>query len=266
MKKFIIILLFTTFFSAINSISASKLQKLEQLFDLTNDKVTVAKVWDPFFSSANVTDENIKKTAVDKYFENIKKDFIPAYDKFFTETDIDEMLKFHRSPTGKKFLAVSIDLNNEMQNAYSSMVNIIQDVLPKPETAPINLESSNVIHFDDIAKGKNDAETTDLFKKELNQNGLTVVKFSASWCGPCQSYAPEFEKVAANLKEVDSDEEKISVKYIATDIEATKVVAEDNSVVSIPTTIFYKNGQKVDTKTGYINQQALSAKIKELAK
>jgi len=266
MNKFVLIAIFMSIFTITQSAAETKKQKLEQLFGLINDKETTRKAWDPVFVNANITDEKSKRDAIDKYFENIKKDFIIVYDKYFNDADIDEMIRFNQSATGKKFLSVSQELNNELQKAYNSMITIIQDLLPKQESGPTKLVSAKVMHFDDISAGKKDMEVRDLFKKQLNQNGLTVVKFSAEWCGPCKSYAPNFEKVANELKEVVIDGKKTTITYIATDIEATKVIAQDYSVVSIPTTIFFKNGQKIDSVTGLMSPHALSTKIKQLAK
>lgn len=264
MKKLLLITVFASTFAIAYPTPETKQKKLEELFILTNDKQTIGKVWEPMFASVNITEEKVKKNAVDKFFENIKKDFISAYDKFFNETDIDEMLKYNRTPTGKKFLSVSLELNMELQKAYNSMMTIIQDLLPKPETT--KEASKNVVHFDAISKDKKDAEARDLFNKELKHDGLTVVKFSASWCGPCKRYAPDFEKVAEELKEVVVDGKKVAIKYIQTDIDANKTLAQDYSVVSVPATIFYKNGKKIDSQTGYMTPHALSTKIKELAK
>ncbi len=55
------------------------------------------------------------------------------------------------------------------------------------------------------------------------------------------------------------------MRYIAIDIDAAKVIAQDCSIVSIPTTIFYKNGKKIDTKMGAIGKDALIATIHDIA-
>lgn len=269
MKKIFITLFFASILS-VTQCAETKLQKIEQLFDMTNDKQAFLKAFnkaiEPFFASFKITDEDLKKSALDKYFGIIKKDYITVYDKFFNETDIDDMIKYYQSPTGKKFAAVMYDLNTELQKGYASIMQIVQELAPKPEVDSNLPKSTDVIHIDDLCKNKKDAEVRSLFSQQLKHDGLTVVKFSASWCGPCKTYAPEFEKVAKELKEVTVNGKKIAIKYIATDIDATKTIASDNNVVSIPTTIIYKNGQKIDSQTGYMNSSTLATKIKQLAK
>lgn len=243
----------------------SKKQKIENLFELVHNKQAISKVVEPIFANFNVADAKIKQTAMDRYFDTIKKEFVSAYDKFFNDKEIDEMLKYNRSAAGKKFNSISFELNAELQKAYQSIVSIIQELTQKQENPSTN-KSTAVLHFDDIAKGKSDKEIRNLFIKELQHDGLTIVKFSASWCGPCKSYVPVFEEVASKLKEITINGKKVGVKYIATDIGITKVIGQDNSVTSIPTTIFYKNGKKIDSQTGYMTPDALSTRIKGLAK
>jgi len=265
-KLLVIALLAATAFSIIQSVPVTKKQKIEQLFGLMNDKKILSKAWEPMFASVSITDEQVKKSALDRYVDTIKKDFITVYDKYFTDLEIDEMLKYNSSATGKKFNSIALDLNGELQKAYSSMMGIIQEVMPKPEAPAVNAKSAQVVHFDELSKGKKDAEVRDLFNKELKHNGLTVVKFSAGWCGPCKNYAPVFSEVAEQLKEVKVNGKTIAIKYIATDIDATKIIAQDYSVVSIPATLFYKDGKKIDSQAGYMSNSALSNKIKQLAK
>jgi thioredoxin len=115
-------------------------------------------------------------------------------------------------------------------------------------------------------KYKSDAQVRKLYKDALEHEGITVVKFSAAWCGPCKAYAPVFEKVSEDLPEVTVNGKTTKVKYIALDTDAAKAIAEDNGIRSIPTTIFYKNGHKVSSKTGSLSKDVLKSSIEETAK
>lgn len=85
--------------------------------------------------------------------------------------------------------------------------------------------------------------TTDLFESELaSAAGLTVIDFGAGWCGPCQALAPAYDKIAEEF----GDRAVIG----KVDVDSDSALAERFNVVSVPTIIFIKDGQKVDQVTG----------------
>ena len=86
--------------------------------------------------------------------------------------------------------------------------------------------------------------------------GVTMVDFWAPWCGPCRMIAPVVEELAedfdgkAKIVKVNTDEEQdIAVKY---------------GIRSIPTIIFFKDGEQVDTMVGAASKQAFEDKINSL--
>lgn len=83
-----------------------------------------------------------------------------------------------------------------------------------------------------------------------------VVDCWAEWCGPCKSLAPIVEELAAEY------EGKVVIgKY---DIEQDGDFPMDNGVRSIPTVLFFKNGERVDKHVGFAAKDALKAKIDAL--
>ena len=86
--------------------------------------------------------------------------------------------------------------------------------------------------------------------------GVSVVDFWAPWCGPCRMIAPVIEELAedfegkANICKVNTDEEQeIAVKF---------------GIRSIPTIMFFKNGELVDQVVGAQSKQAFTDKINAL--
>ena len=86
--------------------------------------------------------------------------------------------------------------------------------------------------------------------------GVTMVDFWAPWCGPCRMIAPVVEELAeafegkATIAKVNTDEEQdIAVKY---------------GIRSIPTIMFFKNGEMVDQMVGAASKQAFEDKINSL--
>lgn len=83
-----------------------------------------------------------------------------------------------------------------------------------------------------------------------------VVDCWAEWCGPCKSLAPIVEELAAEY------EGKVVIgKY---DIEQDGDFPMDNGVRSIPTVLFFKNGERVDKHVGFAAKEVLKAKIDAL--
>ncbi|NRA97084.1 MAG: thioredoxin [Planctomycetes bacterium] len=72
--------------------------------------------------------------------------------------------------------------------------------------------------------------------------GVAVVDFGATWCGPCQALAPSIDKMA---EEYDS---RVLIGKV--DVDQSPDLATQYGVMSVPTILFFKDGQKVDQITG----------------
>ena len=89
--------------------------------------------------------------------------------------------------------------------------------------------------------------------EEVTKSGVSLVDFWAPWCGPCRMLGPVIDELAvdfdgkANICKVNSDEEQdLAVKF---------------GVRSIPTIIFMKDGEVVDTMVGAASKQAFTDKL-----
>lgn len=82
-----------------------------------------------------------------------------------------------------------------------------------------------------------------------------VVDFFAEWCGPCKAIAPAIEKFS---------ETHGHVKFYKVDVDNLSDVAADNGVSAMPTFLFYKNGELVDTVRG-ANPPAIGAAVTKVA-
>jgi len=97
--------------------------------------------------------------------------------------------------------------------------------------------------------------TNDNFE-EITKEGVSLVDFWAPWCGPCRMISPVIEELAvefegkANICKVNTDEQQeLSTKF---------------AVRSIPTIIFMKDGEVVDTIMGANSKEVFVDKINSL--
>lgn len=88
------------------------------------------------------------------------------------------------------------------------------------------------------------------------KEGVTVVDFWAPWCGPCRMVAPVIEELAGQY------EGKVKICKVNTD--ENQDIAVKFGIRSIPTIMFFKNGEQVDTIIGAAAKQAFEQKINAL--
>ena len=100
----------------------------------------------------------------------------------------------------------------------------------------------------------------DEFDAELKTNKLLLVDFSATWCGPCQMFAPIFEELAEDYKKNDK------ISFLSVDIDKNMDIASRYSVMSVPTLLFVKDNSVVETMIGTRSKDVLVSKIEELLK
>ena len=101
------------------------------------------------------------------------------------------------------------------------------------------------------------AVTDTTFEAET-KDGLVLVDFWATWCGPCLMQAPILEQLSEELSE---DE----LKIVKVDVDENPNTAQQFGIMSIPTLLFKKDGEVVKQVAGVHTKDQLKAIVAELS-
>lgn len=94
------------------------------------------------------------------------------------------------------------------------------------------------------------------FDELLSLNKVVVADFWATWCGPCKAMGPSIDELATEY------EGKALIGKV--DVEENNDLAEKYAIRSVPTIIFFKDGEMVDKQVGAVPKAVLESKIKAL--
>ncbi|ELR72551.1 Thioredoxin [Fulvivirga imtechensis AK7] len=82
--------------------------------------------------------------------------------------------------------------------------------------------------------------TDENFETTINENGKTIVKYFAGWCGSCRLFAPKFKRLSG-------DERFSDVSFADVDAEKNPEARKLAGVTNLPFFAAFKNGKLVDT-------------------
>lgn len=92
------------------------------------------------------------------------------------------------------------------------------------------------------------------FEAEVEKSaGVYVVDFWATWCGPCRTMKPIFEKVEKEMAG--------KAKFLKVDVDQNQELAQKYNIEAIPTLVLFKDGKPAATKVGAMREPDFKAWI-----
>ena len=91
----------------------------------------------------------------------------------------------------------------------------------------------------------------------LENKSICIVDFWASWCGPCKMFGPIFEKV---------EKETENIQFFKVNVDENEDICKKYGVMSIPTTIIFKDGKDIAKNVGFMDEDTLKDFINNIQK
>ena len=135
---------------------------------------------------------------------------------------------------------IKVLLDNQNQSFVQNQVNSENSINNKTE---INSIKENVLEV-----------TSENFELEvLNSDKTVIIDFYADWCIPCKVLSPIVKEVA---------NENENIKVVKINIDEVQDIANQYSIMSIPTLVVIKNGEEVNRSVGVISKTEIIDMVK----
>jgi thioredoxin 1 len=92
------------------------------------------------------------------------------------------------------------------------------------------------------------------FDQEI-KDGVVVVDFFATWCGPCKMLAPVFEEVGEELAD--------KAKFIKVNVDESPDIASRYQVMTIPSILVLKEGAQKEFSVGFVPKAQLNSLVEK---
>lgn len=95
------------------------------------------------------------------------------------------------------------------------------------------------------------------FENVIKTQKLVIIDFYADWCGPCKMLSPVIANIAKEFP---------NINFYKVNVDRESTLAHKMNIQSIPTVMFYKQGQLVNQFAGYKNPQEIKTIISNFLK
>lgn len=89
--------------------------------------------------------------------------------------------------------------------------------------------------------------------EEITKNGICLIDFWASWCGPCRMMSPIIDEIAS---------ERLDIRVCKVNTDEQDELAMSFGIVSIPTFVLIKDGVVAAQAVGYMQKDQLISELK----
>lgn len=96
------------------------------------------------------------------------------------------------------------------------------------------------------------------FESIINSKKVSIVDFSATWCGPCRMMVPIVEDL--------SEKYKGKYYFYSIDIDSSEELSIENKISVVPTFVVFKDGKELGRTSGYMELEELDSFITNLVK
>ena len=97
--------------------------------------------------------------------------------------------------------------------------------------------------------------TDQTFQEFVAGSKVAVVDCWAAWCGPCRFLSPIIDELA---------EENKDIAFAKLNVDSNNAVPMKYGIMSIPTLLYFKDGELVDKTVGVLPKRALQERIEKI--
>lgn len=100
-----------------------------------------------------------------------------------------------------------------------------------------------------------DVNNDNLNQEVLNERGLVVVDFWATWCGPCRKLTPIIEEIEKHFES--------KVKFVKINADKNVEIIQKFSVSGLPCLLVFKDGEPIERMAGLIPKSSIINNIEK---
>jgi thioredoxin 1 len=94
------------------------------------------------------------------------------------------------------------------------------------------------------------------FENKIKEESVSVIQFSAAWCGPCKTLKPVMDRLAVEYKD--------KANFYYADIENDGInTGSAAGIRGVPTVIIYRKGQEISRKVGGVSESVMKSFLDE---